>query len=101
MRLPLFLPSVVVTELMTGQETKATVKSNTLEELFTKLQFIPLDYNLSKEAGILLRDHRQLKLGDAIVAATALSLKAKLATKNKKDFEDIEGLKFFKISSQE
>ena len=98
-KIQLFLASVVVAELMAGQETKIVRKRNPLEELFIKLQFIPMDYALSKEVGLLLRDYKQLKLGDAIVAATALSLKAKLATRNKKDFEGIEGLKFFKLTN--
>lgn len=38
-----------------------------------------------------------LYMADALVAATALSLNAKLATRNKKDFEGIKGLKFFKL----
>lgn len=95
-KIQLFLPSVVVTELMAGQETKVVVKVSLLEELFTQLQFIPMDYSLSKEIGFLLRDYKQLKLGDAIVAATTLSLNGKLATRNIKDFESIKGLKFFK-----
>ena len=95
-KIQLFLPSIVVAELMAGQETKVQVGINILEDLFKQLQFIQLDYNLSKEVGFLLRDYRQLKLGDAIVAATALSLNAKLATRNIKDFQGVKGLKFFK-----
>jgi predicted nucleic acid-binding protein len=92
----------VVAELMVGQETKTKDKFEKLETLINKLELIFLDYNLAKCAGSLVRDYPPLKLADAIVAATALSLNAKLATRNIKDFEGIKGikgLKFFKPRS--
>ena len=94
----LFFPSSVVAELMSGRETKVEAKFKELSLLIKKIEFVPLDYDLSVSAGFLVRDVNNLKLGDAIVAATVLSLNAKLATRNKKDFEGIEGLKFFKLS---
>lgn len=94
--LKLFIPSIVVAELMVGQETKTKDRFEKLETLINKLELILLDYNLAKCAGSLVRDYPSLKLADAIVAATALSLNAKLATRNKKDFKDIKGLKLLK-----
>lgn len=93
----LFISSSVVAELMSGRETKAEAKFKELSLLIKKIEFVPLSYDLSVSAGFLVRDINNLKLADAIVAATALSLNAKLATRNKKDFEDIKGLKFFKL----
>lgn len=93
----LFFPASVIAELMSGRETKAEVKFKNLSLLIKKIAFVALDYELSVAAGFLIRDIKNLKLGDAIVAATALSLNAKLATRNKKDFEGIKDLKFFKL----
>lgn len=94
----LFAPSVVVSELMTGQDTRKAEKLEKLRRFFKKVEFVPLTYDLAEQAGFLLRDQRNLKLADAIVAATCLSLNAKLATRNIKDFAGIDGLRFFKIN---
>lgn len=59
-------------------------------------EFVSSSQEVSKAAGFLVRDYK-VAIGDAIVAATALSLNAKLATRNKKDFEAVKGLKFFKL----
>ena len=81
---------------MAGQETKDQEKLKDLELLLGKLEFAILDYDLSKKTGELLRDYQGLGLGDAIIAATCLSFDARLATRNKRDFESIDGLRFFK-----
>ncbi len=93
----LLIPAVVVSELIAGQETREKAKKRDLEILFSKFEFIPMNYNLSMITGELLREYRKLDLADATIAATALNLGAKLATRNKKDFEVIGGLKFFKL----
>lgn len=95
-KIRLFIPAVVVAELMAGRETLKEDKLRDLRLFFQKLEFIILDYDLSEKAGFLVRDNRGLGLADAIVAAAALSLNAKLATRNIKDFDIIKGLKFFK-----
>lgn len=95
----LFIPAVVVTELMTGQETHNNVKLRDLEFLINQLSLVGLDYYLAKKAGFLMRDFKVLKLGDAIIAAVTIELDAKLATRNKKDFENIKGLKFYKAKN--
>lgn len=92
-----YLPAVVYTEINSGQDSKNTLKLTKIEDLLYSFEFIQADKQISQQAGFLLRDIKNLKLGDAIVAATALSLGAKLATRNKKDFADIKDLKFFKL----
>ena len=95
-KIALFIPSIVVIELMSGQETKSSNKLKILEDLIKPAQFVACDYSLSKQAGFIVRDSRGLvQSGDAIVAATALSLNAKLATRNKKHFQGVTGLKFY------
>lgn len=92
-----YLPGIVYTEINGGQDSKSKDKLNQIEQLPIIFQFIPADQQISQTAGFLIRDYSNLGTADAIVAATALSLNAKLATRNKKDFEDIQGLKFFKF----
>lgn len=95
-KLKAYLPSVVASEIYSGKDTKESMQLKVVEELLGQLEFIPADKEISKIAGFLIRD-RGLGLADAIVAATTLSLNAKLATRNTKDFSNIKGLKFFKI----
>lgn len=91
------IPSVVVAELMAGTETKNDIKREYLEELFNKVTIAEMDYEISKLTGFLIRDYRSLNLADAIVAATALTKSAKLATRNKKHFSQIPRIKFFDL----
>lgn len=92
-----YLPGIVYTEINGGQDSNKADKLNQIEQLPNMFEFIPADQYISQRAGFLVRDYSSLGTADAIVAATALSLNAKLATRNKKDFEGITGLKFFKF----
>ncbi len=95
-RIKIYLPSAVYTEIFSGQETKQAEKLEVVEALMARFEFVLADEKISQMAGFLLRDYRHLDFGDAIVAATCLFLAAKLATRNIKDFEGIEGLRIFK-----
>lgn len=95
----LYIPSIVVTELFSGKETKKQERLFNLKKLLERFELVSGDREISELAGFLMRDYSPIKLADAIVAATAISLNAKLATRNKKDFEDIKGLNFFKLST--
>lgn len=97
-QIKIYLPSAVYTEINSGKETKQTEKLEIVKVLLARFEFVPADEKISQIAGFLLRDYHHLNLGDAIVAATCLSLDAKLATRNKKDFTGIDGLRFFKIN---
>lgn len=44
---------------------------------------------------ITLRQNSSIRLPDAVIAATALYLKATLVTRNVKDFRGIEGLSLY------
>lgn len=94
-----YIPSVVITEIHSGQETKIEDRLNLIKKILEKIEFISPSKEVSQQAGFLMRDYKNLKLADAIIAATTLSLNAKLATRNTKDFQDIKGLKFFKLTS--
>lgn len=53
---------------------------------------LPLDDDIIKKTIQLRRTYKKLKLGDAIIAATALVYSFTLITCNTKDFKNIEGL---------
>jgi toxin FitB len=61
------------------------------EYVFQVLQQFPVD-NLVLDEAIGLRKLFKMKLGDSIVAATALVYQAELLTRNIDDFKNIPGL---------
>lgn len=68
-------------------------------ELLTKMRdfvslstLLPLDNLVIDETINLRRNYKRIKLGDAIIAATALVHNLVLITRNTKDFENIPGL---------
>lgn len=81
------------TELYTGKgvwENQVAQKEMAL--LFSGLTILPLETNVSTQAG-KLRAKYKIDLIDAIIAATALESKLKLITMNKRYFLTIKGLK--------
>ena len=92
----LIIPTVVAVQLISGSETRDKNKLNRIKAIFATTSIVELDLEISHIAGELLRDYpRMSDLADAVIAATALHLSAKLSTRNKKDFEFVEGLKFY------
>lgn len=95
-KIELLLPSLVCFELYAGRETKDLKKLERIEKLLMGIKILPLDKEIAKKAGFLARDYLELKdVVDFSVAATALVSEAYLATRNKKHFQAIKGLKFF------
>ncbi len=64
-----------------------------IEKFISMATIIPLDTTVTKKAIEIRRKHRKLKLGDAIIAASALVENLILVTNNEKDFSNIKGLK--------
>jgi predicted nucleic acid-binding protein len=62
-----------------------------MEELVADTIVLPLDRDTALRA-IAVRRERKIKLGDAIIAATALIHNLTLVTNNTKDFTAIDGL---------
>lgn len=96
-RIKVYLPAIVFTEICSGKDTKIKDRLELIGKLLQPFEFVAADKKISQLAGFLIRDNQGLKLGDAIVAATAIELNAKLATRNVKDFDGIKGIKFFKV----
>lgn len=63
-----------------------------LQRCFDTITIFPVTHAVVKTA-ISLRQQKNLSLGDAIIAATALEYHQTLVTRNVDDFDWIEGLK--------
>jgi toxin FitB len=65
-----------------------------LDTVFARFEIHDLDRNVIDRA-IQLRQTRKMRLGDSIIAATALCHRLRLATNNTTDFKGIPGLELF------
>ena len=87
-----FIISVVVEiEVLTHHEDPE--KLPFIEEFINMAVILPLDRGTTIKAIELRRINRKLKLGDSIIAATAIVNKLTLVSNNVKDFINIKGLK--------
>lgn len=93
--LRMLLPAVCLTELYVGKSAAEHKEEARLKRVVSKTKLISADKKISKRAGILMRDHPNLYLGDALVATTALEEKAPLCTFNRTHFEGIPDLGLF------
>jgi len=68
-----------------------------VESLLNRMRQAPVTGPIASLASALLKRHRAqgLQAADALIAATALELRAVLATYNRKHFRMIDGLKLF------
>ncbi len=65
--------------------------------LLAPLREIPVDRDIAERAGRIRRES-DLRMPDALIAATALERNLGLATRNRKDFEPVRGLRFRALS---
>ncbi len=68
-------------------------KLSSMEEFVAMATLLPLDEAVTEQTILLRRKHKKLKLGDAIIAATAIVHNLVLITHNTKDFINIARLK--------
>jgi predicted nucleic acid-binding protein len=68
-------------------------KMSLIEEFIKLAIILPLDKEVTKKAIEIRRKYRKLKLGDAIIAATAIVHQLILITNNTRDFINIKDLK--------
>jgi predicted nucleic acid-binding protein len=90
----LAVSTVTQMELFIGCRNKRELGE--IEKFLRRFQVIKLSEVISDTAVALLKQYRlshNLLIPDALIAATALSLDAPLASKNQRDFRFINGLK--------
>ena len=63
-----------------------------LEAFLEAVHILPLTSQIARLAGDLRRAHAGLKAFDSGIAATALFTHSQLITRNRRDFQDIDGL---------
>lgn len=91
----LFIPTVVILELWIGKSMQQSKNTVAAEKLFSGIKRIDLVESIAKLAGKLLRKNLLTGPMDAIIAASALELNAKLATGNRRHFEKVKNLRLF------
>ena len=93
---PFFLATIAVVEFFSFPAITPDVQT-AYESLFPYCRIVPLDYTLSLKTAELRREHKALKLGDSVIAATAIHTNSVLLTRNIRDFKNIPNLKLLKI----
>lgn len=83
--------AISLTEVL-GYGGIATEDENLFEAMFAQLAMQPVSVSVLRKAAALRRV-RRLKLGDAIIAATALETGSELVTRNEQDFRGVHGLR--------
>jgi len=68
-----------------------------LEIFLEAVHILPLTSQIARIAGDLRRAHASLKAFDSGIAATALFTHSQLITRNRRDFDDIDGLALLAI----
>jgi len=86
------ISTITVAELMSGKKTRDPKRRRYVLALISKFAVIPMDKEIGIKAGELRRDYGT-KIGDAVIAATAITHDLTLITRNIKDFDKIPGLR--------
>lgn len=96
--LKLFVPTIVIFELFSGQSTRDPSIVIKIYQLLSNFQRIELDENIAKIAGQLFRDlKKHIQISDYIIAASALEIGGIILTLNTKHFEKIPGLSLYPV----
>lgn len=85
------LSAIGITEIL-GYEGITSDDEELFEAMFAQLIMQPVSETILRRAAGLRRV-RKIKLGDAIIAATALETDRQLVTRNEQDFRGIQGLR--------
>jgi predicted nucleic acid-binding protein len=108
-----FVERIFNTEFLISVITKIEVlgfddlpaKMQAIEEFVNTATLLSLDESVTKKAILLRREYKKLKLGDAIIAATAINYELVLITHNIADFNKIHNLRIIdpykEVSSRE
>lgn len=94
--LQLIISVATLQELFIGQSTKNIKEERKIKKLLELFIIKDINPQIAQKAGEILRDNPgKLSFPDAKIAATAVLEKALLLTKNKKDFANIRGIRFY------
>jgi predicted nucleic acid-binding protein len=86
-----FLISVIIKIEVLGY-ADIPLKMKSMEAFVGLAEIIPLDDSVTDKTIALRRSYKGLKLGDAVIAATAIENNLVLITRNTADFKNIQGL---------
>ncbi len=90
------LSSATIQELFAGQSSKKSREEARIRKILALFKILVVNEEVAEMAGKIMRDTKAIiQFADAQIAATALLEKALLLTKNKKDFANIRGIKFY------
>lgn len=92
----LLLPTIVEAEVLSFSKWSSEERAITERFLEENFVSIPCDRVVARIASHL-RTSSRIRLPDAIIAASALSTRTPLATRNVKDFKNIINLELFQI----
>jgi len=89
----LFVSAITVAELFSG--VRDGDERTALDAFLSAFEVVPVDPVIAKQGGLLRREHAKRHgtgLADALIAATAEQVNARLVTLNRKHFPMIEDL---------
>lgn len=90
------ISSATIQELFAGQSSKKIEEKRKIRRILSCFAITNISPKMAETAGKIMRETKPVvQFADAQIAATAILEKAYLATKNKKDFKNIKGLKFY------
>ena len=87
-KLTAYFSVVTEVELFSGKECKRTDKRRAVEELLSLCSKLELTNEIARLAGKLRRNYNS-KLGDSMIAATAIANKLPIMTRNVKHFKGL------------
>lgn len=91
----LYMSTITILEIFAGKKSKK--QADFLHELITSFKVVYLTPELAQFAGELKRDHNlPTAFADLVIGSSTLYVKAELATRNRKHFQGIPKLKFYK-----
>ncbi len=90
----LFINAIVIAEYFTDKNLKDTKKHAVAEEFIANFRVLSINKKEGLLAAKFMREGLTFSVDDALIAASCLVNNMTLATRNKKHFEKISGLKF-------